>query len=108
MLAWLNDWLHSLSFTSVFLVIFGLTAIVYKAAFAVRLPILKTVLVVLSLAAGCLLLTLLHYMEFPIIPVLLVIVILIGLARIRLCLTGKKEKNEPESVQEKRSRPSQT
>lgn len=98
LLAWLTDWLHSLSFVGVFLVIFGLTAIVYKTAFAVRLPVLKTVFVYFSLAAGCLLLTLFHYMEFPIIPALLVIVLFIALARIRLCMVRKKEKTEQESV----------
>ncbi|MBA4601196.1 hypothetical protein H2C83_02410 [Thermoactinomyces sp. AMNI-1] len=92
MLAWFNEWLHSHSFAGTFLVIFVLTAVVYKAVFAVRLPVLKTVLVYLSLGAGCLLLTLFHYMELPIIPVLMVTVLLLALARIRLYLIGKKEK----------------
>ncbi len=98
---WLNDWLHSLSFAGVFSIIFGLTVIVFKAVFAVRLPFFKTMLAYLSLAAGCLFLVLFHYMSLPIIPALLVIVLIIALARTRHCLVRKKEKTEPGCVQNK-------
>lgn len=94
MLTWLNNWLNSLSLSGIYLVILVLTAIIYKTAFAVRLPVLKTVLVYITLAIGCWLLAIFHLMGLPIVPALLITVVLIAVTRLRLYLVRKKEQDE--------------
>ncbi|MGA9172655.1 MAG: YlaH-like family protein [Thermoactinomyces sp.] len=94
-----NTWLHSLPPLMIYLIILVLTAIIYKTAFAVRLPVLKSVLVYVCLALGCGLLTLFHYMNFPMIPALAVTVILIAVTRLRLYMVRKQnERVKPEKV----------
>jgi hypothetical protein len=93
MMASIHAWLYSLSPVSVYLIILVLTAIIYKTAFAVRLPLLKTVLVYVCLALGCWLLTLFHYMDFPMIPTLFATVVLIVLTRVRLFFIRRQVKD---------------
>jgi hypothetical protein len=90
MAADVNTWLHSLPPLAAYLIILALTAIIYKTAFAVGLPVLKSVLVYVCLAVGCGLLTLFHYMDFPMIPALAVTVILIAVTRLRLYAVRKQ------------------
>jgi hypothetical protein len=92
MLSALNTWLDKLPPSGIYLIILVLTAIVYKTAFARPLPLLKNVLVYLVMAAGCLLLTMFHYMRFPMIPVLALTVIMIAVTRLRLWIGRKQEK----------------
>ncbi|MFC7442294.1 YlaH-like family protein [Laceyella putida] len=80
----IQSWLGSLSPWMTYLLILVLAAVVYKVAFAIRLPLLKQAVVYLALAVGCLLLTLFHYMGFPIVPILFFTVVLIAVTRIRL------------------------
>lgn len=84
-------WIDALPPAGVYLIILILTAIVYQTAFAVRLPVLKTALVYVTLAVGCLLLLLFHYMGFPMIPILAVTVVLIIATRIRLTMTKRTD-----------------
>jgi hypothetical protein len=83
-------WLNSLSPWTIYFIIVVLAAVVYKVAFAIRLPLLKQVIVYVVLAIGCLLLTLFHYMGFPVIPILFFTVILIAVTRIRLYFVRKQ------------------
>ncbi|PTM59275.1 YlaH-like family protein [Desmospora activa] len=72
-----------------YLVILVLTAIVYKVAFARKLPILKAAVVYLVLALGCVLFWVMFMLGFPILEILLVTVLLIAVARIRMA-TGNR------------------
>ncbi len=95
LLSALEAWLEGLHPLAIYLIILVLTGIIYKAAFARKLPLLKNLVVYLALALGCLLLTLFHYMQFPMIPALFFTVILIVVTRVRLYLTkSKQEKME--------------
>jgi len=73
-----------------YFVILILTGIVYKVAFARPLPPLKAFVVYVFLAAGCLLLLLVHLLRFPIVPILVISVLLIAVARIRMAMVEKK------------------
>ncbi|SEN07813.1 YlaH-like family protein [Lihuaxuella thermophila] len=95
MLGALQVWLDGLHPLAIYLIILVLTGIIYKTAFARKLPPLKSLVVYLVLALGCLLLTLFHYMRFPMIPALFFTVILIVVTRVRLYLSkSKQEKTE--------------
>ena len=61
-----------------YFVILILTGIVYKVAFARPLPSLEGAGGVLFLALGCFLLLLFHMLQFPIVPILVISVVLIG------------------------------
>ena len=77
-----------------YFVILILTGIVYKVAFARPLPPLKALVVYVFLALGCFLLLLFHVLQFPIGPILVISVVLIGVARIRMAMTEKKSQAE--------------
>lgn len=87
------DWIDSLPPFAVYLIIFVLAAIVYQTAFAIRLPLLKNILLYITLAFGCLLLLLFHYMGFPMIPILAISAVVILIVRLRLTM-GKKNQKE--------------
>lgn len=72
-----------------YLVILILTAIVYKVAFARKLPILKSMVVYLVLALGCVMFWVMYILGFPIVEILVITVVLIVVARIRMA-KGKK------------------
>lgn len=86
-----ESWLGSLSPWMIYLLILVLTSVVYQVAFAIRLPLFRQVVVYLALAVGCFLLTLFHYMGFPIIPILFFTVVLIAVTRIRLYYVRKQK-----------------
>jgi hypothetical protein len=86
-----ENWLDSLGFWGVYAVILVLSGIIYKTSFAIRLPVLKSVVIYFALAIGCVLLTVFHYMGLPIIAAMLVTVVLIAITRIRLWAVRKKE-----------------
>jgi len=46
------------------------------------------------LALGCFLLLLFHMLQFPIVPILVISVVLIGVARIRMAMTERKSRSE--------------
>ncbi|QKI83770.1 hypothetical protein GXN75_11345 [Kroppenstedtia eburnea] len=68
-----------------------MTAIVYKVAFARKLPILKTLLVYLVLAVGCVMLWVMFILRFPIIQILGITLLMIVLARIRMWMGNRKK-----------------
>ncbi|MFD1426749.1 Ca2+/Na+ antiporter [Kroppenstedtia sanguinis] len=87
---WLT-WLRSQPLLS-YLIILIMTAIVYKVAFARELPILKSVLVYLVLAVGCVMFWVMFILRFPIIQILGVTLIMILLARIRMWMGNREKK----------------
>lgn len=89
------DWIDSLPPFVVYLIIYVLAAIVYQTAFAVKLPLLKNILLYIMLALGCLLLLLFHYMGFPMIPILAISAVVILIVRWRLT-TGKTKQEKEE------------
>ncbi|EGK13080.1 YlaH-like family protein [Kroppenstedtia eburnea] len=86
---WLT-WLRSQPLIS-YLIILIMTAIVYKVAFARKLPILKTLLVYLVLAVGCVMLWVMFILRFPIIQILGITLLMIVLARIRMWMGNRKK-----------------
>ncbi|MDA8353896.1 MAG: hypothetical protein M0Z65_12115 [Firmicutes bacterium] len=86
----INIWLKSHPLIS-YLVIVTMTAIVYKVAFARRLPVLKSLLVYVVLAVGCLLLWVMFFLRFPIIEILGITLVMIAVARIRMWMGARKE-----------------
>lgn len=87
---WLT-WLRSQPLLS-YLIILIMTAIVYKVAFARELPILKSLLVYLVLAVGCVMFWVMFILRFPIIQILGVTLIMILLARIRMWMGNREKK----------------
>lgn len=77
-----------------YLVILGLTAIVYKVAFARKLPILKQVVVYVALILGCFMLLFFHFMGLPIVLALAATVLLIVVARLRMGFINRKQSNQ--------------
>ncbi|OYD07822.1 YlaH-like family protein [Paludifilum halophilum] len=88
----LNDWLRQTP-VAAYLSILVMTAVIYKVAFARKLPILKSLIVYLVLAFGCVLFWFLFILRFPIIEILLVTVVMIVIARIRMWMTDRKQKS---------------
>ncbi|GGA32296.1 hypothetical protein GCM10007416_01080 [Kroppenstedtia guangzhouensis] len=83
-------WLRSQPLIS-YLLILIMTAIVYKVAFARKLPILKTLLVYLVLALGCVMLWIMFILRFPIVQILGITLVMIALARIRVWMGNRKK-----------------
>jgi hypothetical protein len=84
----IKQWIYSLydpftSFLLLYLVIFILTAIVYKLGFARKLPILKSFAVYVVLAIGCILLALLGT-DLPMADSLVIAVIVLAIVRFRM------------------------
>ena len=71
-----------LAFCVLYLVIFILSIVVYKLGFARKLPILKSLVVYLMLAFGCIFMTFLGT-GLPIIESLLIATVVLSLARLR-------------------------
>lgn len=94
----MNEWLDQLPTWVVYLIILGLTGVIYQTAFARPLPLLKNVVVYLALAIGCYLLLIFKILGFPMIQSLFITVILIVVTRIRLSMTRKKQKEGPDAT----------
>lgn len=86
------EWVYTTfnQFWPSYIVIFILTAIIYKVAFAIRLPLLKSVIIYVLLAVGCYLFTIMHLFRFPIIPALAITVAIIVVARLRMIGRDRK------------------
>lgn len=90
MLQAIDAWsLNHLGYT--YLVIFVLSAFIYHQAFSRKLPILKNVLVYLVLAVGCLLLTFMQMLRFPIILIMVLTVIMVVVTKWRVWVSKAKE-----------------
>ncbi|MFC4076581.1 YlaH-like family protein [Salinithrix halophila] len=89
----INEWLREIPLLS-YLVILAMTAIIYKVAFARRLPVLKSLIVYMVLAIGCVLFWILFYLRFPILEILSVTVILIAIARIRMGISHRNDQTD--------------
>ncbi|MCF6093550.1 YlaH-like family protein [Microaerobacter geothermalis] len=66
-----------------YLVVFVLTALVYKLGFARPLPLLKSLIIYFLLAIGVIPLTLLYAFGLPIVPALAVALVLLIVVRVR-------------------------
>ncbi|PTX65065.1 YlaH-like protein [Melghirimyces profundicolus] len=86
----INAWLRSQPPVS-YLVILAMTAVVYKVAFARKLPVLKSFVVYVVLAIGCVLLWGMFYLRFPIIEILAITLVMIAAARIRMWMGTRKK-----------------
>ncbi|HEY8343038.1 MAG TPA: YlaH-like family protein [Calditerricola sp.] len=75
-------------------VIFVLSVILYNLGFARKLPLLKTVIVYLLLAIGCVPLTVLYALGLPIVPALLVGVALLVIVQIRRRAAERRKEGE--------------
>ncbi|WP_124727739.1 YlaH-like family protein [Staphylospora marina] len=95
-----EQWLDSIGFWGVYAVILVLSGIIYKTAFAIRLPVLKSAVIYFALAVGCVLLTVFHYTGLPIVAAMLVTIVLIAVTRIRLWAVRKK-KSGPQREEER-------
>lgn len=83
--------------TFTFVIIYGLTAFIYRKVFAKtkRLPILKSVIIYFVLALGCILLNFFQLqVGLPIIPSLLVAVGLMAIVRIRMAFSKRSRTQE--------------
>ena len=85
----IKEWLTNPAIA--YVVILLLTGIVYKVAFARKLPLLKQLIIYLALAFGCLMLLFFHFMGLPIVPALAATVVLILVARLRMGTGNQKE-----------------
>lgn len=83
-------WLRTQPLIS-YLIILMMTATVYKVAFAIKLPILKSLLIYLMLALGCAMLWIMFLLRFPIIQILFITLVMIALARIRMWMGERKK-----------------
>ncbi|MBD1371287.1 hypothetical protein IC620_02830 [Hazenella sp. IB182357] len=77
-------WINELPYQVVYLIIVILASIVYKLAFARKLPLLKSIMVYIFLAIGCVILFVFHYMGFPIMVAMLLTIIMVVVTRVRL------------------------
>lgn len=86
------EWVYTTfdSFWITYVIILIMTAIIFKVAFARRLPILKTMIIYIVLAAGCYLFTIMHIFRFPVMPALAITLVLIVVARVRMALSDRE------------------
>ncbi len=85
-------WISQVPPGSLYFIILVLSIIIYKVAFARKLPVLKSFIVYLVLALGCVLFWLMQLAKFPMIQALLITVILIVVTRVRLWYSRKQVK----------------
>lgn len=85
------DWIYSTfnHFWITYFVILMMTAIIFKVAFARRLPILKTIVVYAVLAIGCYFFTIMHILRFPVMPALAITLVIIAVARLRMVVSDR-------------------
>lgn len=86
------EWIYTTfnQFWPTYFTILIMTAIIFKIAFARKLPILKTIVVYIVLAIGCYLFTIMHILRFPIIPSLAITLVIIVIARLRMWVIDRK------------------
>lgn len=87
------DWIYSVfdHFWKAYIAILVMTAVIFQIAFARKLPVLKTIVVYVVLAIGCYVFTILHVLQFPIIPVLAVTLVVIAVARLRMVISDRNK-----------------
>ncbi|SDY61881.1 YlaH-like family protein [Thermoactinomyces sp. DSM 45892] len=85
------EWIKTLHFPALYVIIFVLTAIIYQSTFATRLSLRKNLLVYLFLAIGCFVITVMQVLGFPMIQALLITVVLIVVTKVRLTISKRNE-----------------
>ncbi|MDQ0416354.1 hypothetical protein J2Z48_000518 [Croceifilum oryzae] len=85
------EWINTLHFPALYVIIFILTAIIYQSTFATRLSLGKNLLVYLFLAIGCYVITVMQVLRFPMVQALLITVVLIVVTKVRLTISKKNE-----------------
>lgn len=85
------DWIYTVfdHFWKAYIVILVMTAVIFKVAFARKLPILKAVVVYLVLAIGCYFFAIMHILRFPVIPALAITLVIIAVARLRMVISDR-------------------
>lgn len=87
------EWVYTTfnHFWTAYLLILIMTGVIYKVAFARKIPLLKTVLVYVVLAIGCYFFTIMHIFRFPVMPALAITLVIIVLARIRMAISNRNK-----------------
>jgi hypothetical protein len=88
----LFNWITQVPPWSLYFIILILSVVIYKVAFARKLPPLKSLVVYMVLAMGCVLFWIMQLAKFPMIQALLITVIIIVVTRVRLWYSKKQEK----------------
>lgn len=86
------SWISEVPPWSLYFIILVLSVAIYKVAFARKLPPLKSLVVYLVLAVGCILFWIMQLAQFPMIQALLITVVLIVVTRLRLWYSKKQTK----------------
>jgi hypothetical protein len=86
------SWISEVPPWSLYLIILVLSIVIYKVAFARKLPLLKSLIVYFVLAVGCVLFWIMQLAQFPMIQALLITVVLIVVTRLRLWYSKKQVK----------------
>lgn len=86
------SWISEVPPWSLYFIILVLSVAIYKVAFARKLPPLKSLVVYLVLAVGCILFWIMQLAQFPMIQALLITVVLIVVTRLRLWYSKKQAK----------------
>lgn len=87
----LFQWISQVPTWSLYIIILVLCLAIYKSAFARDLPLLKSLVVYIVLAIGCVLFWLMQILGFPMIQALLITVVLIVVTRVRLWYSKKNQ-----------------
>jgi hypothetical protein len=88
----LFNWISQVPPWSLYFIILLLSVIIYKVAFARKLPPLKSLVVYFVLALGCVLFWIMQLVQFPMIQALLITVLIIVVTRVRLWYSKKQAK----------------
>jgi hypothetical protein len=88
----LFSWISEVPPWSLYFIILVFSVVIYKVAFARRLPPLKSLVVYFVLAVGCVLFWIMQLAQFPMIQSLLITVVIIVVTRVRLWYSKKQEK----------------
>lgn len=86
------SWISEVPPLSLYFIILVLSVVIYKVAFARKLPPLKSLVVYFVLALGCVLFWIMQLAQFPMIQALLITVVLIVVTRLRLWYSKKQAK----------------
>lgn len=92
------EWIYTTfnQFWPAYIIILIMTAIIFKVAFARKLPILKSIIVYVVLAIGCYLFTIMHILRFPVMPALAMTLVIIVIARLRMWTIDRKRSDSRE------------
>lgn len=83
-------WISQVPPWSLYFIILLLSVVIYKVAFARKLPPLKALVVYFVLALGCVLFWIMQLALFPMIQALLITVVIIIVTRVRLWYSKKQ------------------